>query len=329
MQIDPNVPTHIPAGELGNVKGLLDRVLEGVIGNVTPEIMDMGLNLWFGLAVILVIWTALKVAFSGNFDMWTIVTLIMGLMIPYTMLKNYNTPIPGTSYTFPQIVVAQGAYVQGLFMSDASTVIPTALHGAAERIKANTDAAWQEANIWGFLAGRFHEVILGLVGTFVQILLFLLFLALWAILMAHVMWAQIAIAILIMMGPMLLVWLLFEPMAFLFWGWFKALITYSLYGAVAGAILRVFMGVGAGYITTLGNTTFTRDSIADLALWTISAAVLCISGIMASFKVGEFCTMIVSGGGAPGSGLMGLAMTAATGGKAALVRGAATAVKGK
>ena len=143
--------------------------------------------------------------------MWTLVSLIMGLMIPYTMLKNYETPIPGVGYSFPQMVVAQGAYVQDLFMSDAATVIPLALHKASTRIKANTKTAWDNADVWDFIMGRAHEVIVGLVGTFVQILLFLLFLALWAILMAHVMWAQIAIAILIMLGPMLLVWLMFEP----------------------------------------------------------------------------------------------------------------------
>lgn len=329
MQIDPNMPTTIPDGQVGNVGGHLDRVLEGVIGDITPAIMSMGEGLWLALAGILVVWTGVKIAFSGYFDMWVLVQLIMGLMIPLTMLRTYDTPIPGVGLSFPKMVVAQGSYVQGLFMSDATTVIPKALHEASARIKANTKTAWENADVWDFIMGSAHEVILGLVGTFIQILLFLLFLALWAILMAHVMWAQIAIAILILLGPMLLVWLMFEPMAFLFWGWFKALLTYSLYGAVAGAILRVFMGIGAGYITTLGNTTFTRDSLSDLALWTISAAVLCISGIMASFKVGELCTMIVSGGGAPGSGLMGLAMTAATGGKAALVRGAATAVKGK
>ena len=324
------VQTHpdIPRDQLSDVTGHLDTELVDIVGTVTPAIVAMGDNLWFGLAVVLVVWTGLKAAFSGSFDMWTFLQLIMGLMIPYTMLHYYNTPIPGTSFTFPQIVVAQGSYVQGLFMTDALRVIPDALAGAADRLNTNTQLAWDNVDVWGFIGGRFHEIIVGLVGTVVQIVLFLLFLALWAILMAHVIWAQVAIAILILLGPMLIVWLMFEPMAFLFWGWFKALITYSLYAAVAGVILRVFMGIGARYITTLANTTFTRDSLFDLGLWTISAALLCISGIMASFKVGELCTMIVSGGGAPGGGLMGLAMTAATGGKAALSRGAATAARG-
>ena len=56
MQIDPNVPSHIPPNQLSDVKGLLQRVLEGVIGDVTPGILQMGVNLWFALAVILVVW---------------------------------------------------------------------------------------------------------------------------------------------------------------------------------------------------------------------------------------------------------------------------------
>ena len=329
QQIDPNVPTQIPPDQVSDVKGHLDRVLEGIAGNVTPEILDIGIALWGGLAVVLVVWTGVKIAFSGGFDMWVLVQLIMGVMIPLTMLSNYNTPIPGTSYTFPQIVAAQGAYVQKLFISDAVTQVPGALNKGLDRINENTKASWENADVWGFLRGRFHELILGVVGTFLQILFFLLFLVLYVVLMAHVMWAQLAISILTMLGPLFVVWLMFDPLSFLFWGWFKALLTYSLYQAVAGAILRVYMGIGAGYINTLANTTFTLDSMGELGLWTISAALLCVSGIMASFKVGELCTMIVSGGGAPGSGLMGLAMAAATGGKAAVVRGASAAVKGK
>ena len=42
----------------------------------------------------------------------------------------------------------------------------------------------------------------------------------------------------------------FQGVRSLFWGWFRTLMVYTLYGVVAGAILRVFMGVGMGYVTT-------------------------------------------------------------------------------
>ncbi|MCY4400844.1 MAG: type IV secretion system protein, partial [Gemmatimonadetes bacterium] len=70
---------------------------------------------------------------------------------------------------------------------------------------------------------------------------------------AQVIWAQVAIAIAILLGPVFIAFLLFEPLSFLFWGWFRTLMVYTLYGVVAGAILRVFMGVGMGYITTYAD----------------------------------------------------------------------------
>ena len=76
MQIDPNIPANIPEQDLGNVEPFLDTVLKGVTGDVTPEILEIGMNLGFGLAVVLVVWTGLKIAFSGGFDMWVVVQLI-------------------------------------------------------------------------------------------------------------------------------------------------------------------------------------------------------------------------------------------------------------
>ena len=50
-------------------------------------------------------------------------------------------------------------------------------------------------------------------------------------------------------------WLVFEPMAFLFWGWLRSMITFALYGAIAGAIMRVFMSVSLGYLDHLSGST--------------------------------------------------------------------------
>ena len=60
-------------------------------------------------------------------------------------------------------------------------------------------------------------------------LLVLMLIVLFAVTYAQVIWAQIALAILIILGPIFIPFLVFEPMAFLFWGWFKGMLTYSLY----------------------------------------------------------------------------------------------------
>ena len=170
-------------------------------------------------------------------------------------------------------------------------------------------------------------------GTIVTILTLLFLALLWCITMAQVLWAQVAVSILLVLGPILIPWLVFEPMAFLFWGWFKGLIVYSLYGAVAGAIMSVFVGVGVLYLRGLSGATPIPTTLEGEFIWFFTVLLLALAGILAAFKVGEISALIASGAGATGSGLMSMAMMAATAGKAGIAKAAGAAggktLKGK
>ena len=143
---------------------------------------------------------------------------------------------------------------------------------------------------------------------------------------ARLLWAQLAIAILVMLGPLFIPWLLFEPMAFLFWGWFRSLIVFSLYGALAGAVLRVFMGVTLGYVTTYSNAVINFDLV-TMGGWVLIILPLFVAGILASLKVGELASMLVTGSAVTSSGITGAAAAAASGGATA-AGGAAAAGRG-
>ena len=147
-------------------------------------------------------------------------------------------------------------------------------------------------------------------GSIILALLVLMLIVLFAVTYAQVIWAQIALAILIILGPIFIPFLVFEPMAFLFWGWFKGMLTYSLYAVIAGCVLRVFSAVGIAYITTLGGANLDTQSMTQVGLWTLAVIPLFIAGLLSSLKCGELAAMLVTGGGAAGSGLMGLATTA-------------------
>ena len=161
-------------------------------------------------------------------------------------------------------------------------------------------------------------------GAIIMLLVVLCLVLLFAVTYAQVIWAQIAIYILIFIGPIFIPWMVFEPLAFMFWGWFKAMITYSLYGLIAGVVMRVFMGVALGFVTTLNSTTLNWDSLADLGRWLLIVLPLFISGILAASKVGELASMLINGGGGVSSGFSGegIQQKAATGTKAAATGGA-------
>ena len=143
--------------------------------------------------------------------------------------------------------------------------------------------------------------------------------------------AQIALAILIIVGPIFIPFLVFEPLSFLFWGWFRAMITYSLYAVIAGAVLRVFSAVGIAFITSMGQANMSFDSLVDVGLWMLAVVPFFVAGLLASLKIGELASMLVTGGGAGGSGLMGMASTAgmavASGGTAAAAGAGKAAAK--
>ena len=327
QQIDPSVPTNIPPEDLHDFKGFLDQVFEDIMAANGPTILNAGNALWRGLAAI-VVWTGIKIAMSGTFSMWALIELVIGLWIPWVMLLFYATPIPGVGFTFPGVIAGGGNWLHSFFLSDIVTAVQIEL---ANLVQVHTTAlsdAWTGTS-WLELYTAFGDVISTLViGTSMSLFIFLCLVVIYAVTYAQVIWAHMAILILTFVGPLMIPWLVFEPMAFLFWGWFRSMITFALYGAIAGAIMRVFMSVSLGFLTTFLTTADVENPV-QMVSWVLILLPLMVAGVIASLKVGELAGMLVSGGGGGGAGMTGALMTAATGGKAMLAGKAAGAAGGK
>ncbi len=308
QSIDPNVPALIPADQLQDFKGFLDVVLDTVVGGAAPDVLTLGHQLWGGLAAIVVSWTGLRIAFSGTLEPWSLVRVVLGIAIPRTLLHYYSVTIPGVGLTFPATVAAGGIWLQNLFISDVVSVGYTEMTALVQAFAAQLGAAWSGGSLVTVVTEGVSVFFSSLVTLAMGVPLVLGLVALFCLTYAQVIWAQVAIAIVILLGPVFIPWLLFEPLAFLFWGWFRTLMVYTLYGVVAGAILRVFMGVGMGYVTTYTSALMGTGSSdpAELGLWVVVLLPLVVSGLMAGLKVGELAAMLVSGSGSVGSGMMAL-----------------------
>ena len=68
----------------------------------------------------------------------------------------------------------------------------------------------------------------------------------------------------------------------------------------------MFMGVGLGYVTTYSNAVVNFDLV-TMAGWVLIILPLFVAGILASLKVGELASMLVSGQAVTSSGLTGAA----------------------
>ena len=308
QSIDPNVPALIPADQLQDFKGFLDVVLDTVVGGAAPDVLTLGHQLWGGLAAVVVSWTGLRIAYSGTLQPWELVRVVLGIAIPRTLLHYYSVTIPGVGLTFPATVAAGGTWLQNLFISDVVGVGYTEMTALVQAFAAQLGAAWSSGSLVTIVTEGVSVFFSSIVSLMMGVPLVLGLVALFCLTYAQVIWAQVAIAIVILLGPVFIPWLLFEPLAFLFWGWFRILMVYTLYGVVAGAILRVFMGVGMGYVTTYTSALMGTGSSdpAELGLWVVVLLPLVVSGLMAGLKVGELSAMLVSGSGSVGSGFMAL-----------------------
>ena len=331
IQLDPNIPANLSPEQLRDFKSFIDVALDGLTAAAGGEVFATGNAMLAGLAVIVVVLNGLKIAFSGNLQPWELVRVIIGLWIPWVMLQFYTTTIPGMAFTFPGMIAAGGNWLHDMLIGDTVYSMQTELGNLVRSLVANMQTQAQQGNALGLLTGGLHAamtVVAGF-GMFVFVILMLLLLA--AVTYAQVIWAQIALAILIILGPIFIPFLVFDPLSFLFWGWFRAMITYSLYAVIAGAVLRVFSAVGISYITTLGNADLDMRSLTDVGLWMLAVVPLFVAGMLASLKCGELASMLVTSAGAAGSGLMGMATTAgvvaASGGTAAAAKAGAGGIK--
>ena len=331
IQIDPNIPSNVPDEELRDFQSFIQTALDGLTAAAGGEIMALGTSMFTGLALIVIVIAGVKIAFSGNIQPWEVVRLVIGIWIPWVMMRFYTTTIPGMSQTFPGMIAEGGNFLHEMLLGDVISSMQTELGKMVRDIANNIQTQAGQPRLITVKPGGVQAFITGVAGIIIMALSALLLIVLFAVTYAQVIWAQIALAILIILGPIFIPFLVFEPMAFLFWGWFKGMLTYSLYAVIAGAVLRVFSAVGIAYITTLGGANLDTQSLTQVGLWTLAVIPLSIAGILSSLKCGELASSLVTGGGAAGSGLMGLAttagMAAASGGAAAAKTAASGGIK--
>lgn len=319
-------PITVNPGDEAKAKDFLDQVLNQLVGNAAPQFEVAGLAIWTGLATVMIVWVGLKTAFSGDYDLWEIVQLVIGLGIPRTILAFYRTPVPGTTMSFPELITAQGNWAMDAFIGDSWKNLQVTLLPTFKAIFTQITNSILSFGIGDVFAKGVSFLVASLFSSVFMALLLVLLLLMFCLLMAQVIWAQIALAITILVGPILIPWLVFPPMSFLFWGWFRTLLTYTLYGVIAGAIFNVFLNVGLGFVNRLFTAVLTFEDLWSVFWWFLILLPLIVAGLLASLKVGELAQLLVSGAGSTSAGLgtrvRQAALAAKTGG-ASLAAGAA------
>ena len=310
-------------------------LVDQLMASVAPAVAGAGMQLWQGLALIVVVWTGAQMALSGGgVNMAAVVRMVIGLSIPLGMLQFYTAPLPGAGRSVPDLITGMGEWLQTMIVADAGSAMLEQLGLAL--------AAWREQfggrGIFGGMATFGWNVVTDLPGVldaaFDLLVTVVLMMGLaiglivvFALGQAQVMWAQMALSIALLLGPVFIPWIVIPQLSFLFWGWLRTVLVYSLYGAVAGAVFRVITELGVFVVQG-----WTGDIAADVewagptgivTAWRRSMVTIpyIVAAGLATLKVGELTQMLLSGSGNVGSGASSRAVQTATVARVAVTGG--------
>ena len=200
--------------------------------------------------------------FTGDFRPWDVVRIVIALWFPWAMLTFYNTPLPGSTRSFTAAITEGGNWLQGVLIANTGedylvsfTRLSQNFFARASSMELGSGSGMMDIILNGFtnLSYLFMAFLHTVIFELFLLLILLCLVVIYAVSMGQVIWAQLALGVLLILGPLFIPFLLVEPLAFLFWGWFKGMFTYTLYGAIAAALMRVFLAASMGWIEAIMN----------------------------------------------------------------------------
>ena len=313
----------------------------------------LGVMLWGAFALMIVAWQAIQIALGGRFEIVDFVKLMLLIGVPRMMLDGFWTPYAVFgNQTFVEVVTNQGRAmaaalnggpIGGPWKTTWDQLIQsvgTIVKGFLEIVVINLQAG----GIVDALRGLVQTVQLSILGGLLVIFglgaLLVVGLAL-VLVYVQVLWAEVAVGLMALTGPVFVPFLLIDQLAFLFWSWLKAILQYSLQVFVGGMMMLLIGSLAGEPMTAIVNMVngispvpgdagvagINADLVRDLVLPIMQWFPLILCCLFMSLKVGEFTAALVSGMGAPTSGMAGVALAAMTAGKSVALRAGAMAAR--
>ena len=313
QQLPPPLPgtPNVTPNTVQDLPQFVDRALARAIsGGAQARILDWGTQMARGIAVILIVWTGLRIAFSGAFHAWELIRFVFLIGLPLFMLNFYATSIPAVGLSFPELITEQGDVITRLFGADVLARGMQAVMALAHDHMQIVGEQADSISIWNAIRTGGKQVthlalMTAILGSFVLGMIVVMALAL-----AQIIFAKVAIAILVTLGPIFIPFMIVPKMDFLFWGWFKALIQYSLYGAIAAVMISLWTRIILGFARGLSAQDFTVQSLTTMVgLWAVPVFAVVVVAIVSILKIGDIAGMI-AGAGSDGGGFIGGAFMA-------------------
>ena len=326
-------------------------------GGVTLQdwFYNLGVSLWGAMALIMVVWQGIQVALGGRFEMGDLVKFLFWIAVPRMILDGFYTDYElFGNQTFVDMVTNQGPAMAEVLNGPGgpwSSAFDTVLEAIGSLLgkglqflvfgDGRSSAGLVDLDIVGSLLELLRLLLLGVVIAIFAVAGAAIILVSLILVYVQTLWADVAVGMMSLAGPVFVPFLLVEQLAFLFWSWFKAILQYSLQVFVGGMMMALIGQLALGPVEALAdiidgvNTVPGEEGVTGLigALWDdlilpiLQWFPIMLCCLFMSLKVGEFTAALVSGMGAPTSGMAGLALAAMTAGKSVALRAGAMAAK--
>jgi type IV secretory pathway VirB6-like protein len=260
-----------------NIFSALSQAITQLLSSQGNTLQATGLDIFRGLAVILIVWFGVKSALSaaqghgGGFHFARFADLILMIAFGLGMLTYYSTPIPGTSYSFSDLITKEGLNLSNQIESSQTQEIANTITHAEQQL--------------GSPPGSFN-----ILEDLTYLLIVLILAAMEATAFCVVAYGYVAAAVCVLIGPIFIPWFIVPKMDWLFWGWLKAFIGFSFYQVVASAFIYVFAKVLASMFQVIGTISIS-NAFTVLPALLVTLAV-CVYGL---FKIPELTASILGG----------------------------------
>ena len=254
----------------------LAQAISQLLSTNSASIESTGLDMFRGLAVILIVWFGVKSALSGSqggggFHFAKFADLILMIAFGLGMLTYYSAPVPGMGYSFSDLITQEALHLSGEIESNQTQTIADAVTTAEQQLGSPPGVF------------SFHEEL-------VFLIIALALAAMEAVAFAVVAYGYVAAAVCVLLGPIFIPFFIVPKLDFLFFGWLKAFIGFSFYQVVASAFIFVFAKVLLAMLGVIGPITLANAFTILPALFV--TLMVCIFGLV---KIPELTASILSG----------------------------------
>src|SRR5580700_6389443 len=117
----------------------IGQAISQLLSSNSAALEATGLDIFRGLAVILIVWFGVKAALSasqghGGFHFAKFADLILMIAFGLGMLTYYSAPIPGTVYSFSDLITKEGLNLSNQIESDQTQQIASTITSQEQQL---------------------------------------------------------------------------------------------------------------------------------------------------------------------------------------------------